>query len=662
MKRITLIVALSTTLIASASFGAFKFERMIRPGAKGPNRLVPDVALLTNAKPLRYADKLRFEAGLDDLRLYDAAGAEVSYLLLAPAVAEQTWRGATLLPIASTKTTSGFEADLGAATLIDRLRVNGIATPFLKRARLEGSGDRAHWTMLADDTTIFDLPDSELRNIEIAFAPGTYRYLRVTWDDRASARVRAVGIVEARVRADAAPAEPIRVPVAYRIRTSEPGKSRYRILLPGSHLPVAAIELNVTNGNVFRDATITEGRLTDGEIAQLPLGNAKLRRAERDGAVAAQLTIPITFPQGAELELTVDDANNPPLQLAGIVAQLAPLPAIYFESADGAPLIARYGDARREAPHYDLEASRKFAMKAATANATWSTADATTLAGRDEQEQIPTAGAPLDSKAFRYRRSVAPAERALTSLLLDADVLSRSNALADVRLVDAEDRQVPYVVETRPDPLKLALTIDAPRRDGSTSIYRFALPYTTLPEGTSIALTTSAHVFERHVTLRADRDDEARNNPQTLDNMWWRSTDASSPAPALVCTCDLRGVRALEIVIDEGDNAALPITSAGLLIPSRALRFFHPGGPLRLLYGNPASSAPRYDLSLLAPRLFEQAANEIALGPMQKAEGTTETSHEPWVFGAVIAVAVIALLGVIVALVRKPPVSEDEPR
>ena len=199
-------------------------------------------------------------------------------------------------------------------------------------------------------------------------------------------------------------------------------------------------------------------------------------------------------------------------------------------------------------------------------------------------------------------------------------------------------------------------------REGSTSIYRFTLPYTTLPEGTSLVLSTSARVFERHVTVRADRGDEARNNPQTLDNMWWRSTDASSPAPALVCNCDLRGVRALELVVDEGDNAALPIASAGLLLPSRALRFFHPGGPLRLLYGNPASSAPRYDLSLLAPRLFEQPANEIALGAMEKAEGTRETNREPWVFGAVIAVAVIALLGVIVALVRKQPVSEEEPR
>jgi hypothetical protein len=448
------------------------------------------------------------------------------------------------------------------------------------------------------------------------------------------------------------PTEKVRVPVAYRVRSSEPGKSRYRILLPGPHLPVAAIELNVTNGNVFRDATISEGRLTDGEIVQLPLGQAKLRRAERDGAVAAQLAIPIIFPQGAELELTLDDANNRPLELAGVVAQLAPLPAIYFESADGAPLTARFGDAKRDAAHYDLEASRPFATKAQAATARWASGDLTALAGGEEHEQIPTAGAPLASKEFRYARTVAAAKPALTSLLLDADVIARTNQLADIRLVDASERQVPYVVETRPDPLKIMLTVGTPKREGSSSIYRFTLPYTTLPQGTSLALTTTAHVFERHVTLRADSGDESRNNPSTVDTAWWRSTDASSAAPPLVFATGLLGIRALELVLDEGDNAPLPIASAELLVPSHALRFFHPGGPLRLLYGNAAAPAPRYDLSLLAPRLFEQPAVEIALGPLQQPSTEREASREPWVFGVVIAVAVIALLAVIARLVR----------
>ena len=242
MKRLLLLAFCATSVFGSP----FKHERTINPGAVGPNHLAPDVALLANAKP-----------SLGDLRIYAASGAEVPYLLIAPPTTEPKWRVASILPVASTKTTSGFEADLGATTNVDRLRVEGIAAPFLKRARLEGSGDRSHWTLLADETTLFNLPEEELRNLEITFAPGAYRYLRVTWDDRASARVRSVGTVAARVREEATAAAPVRIPLPYRVRASEPGKSRYRILLPGPHLPIAAIELNVTNGNVFRDASVT---------------------------------------------------------------------------------------------------------------------------------------------------------------------------------------------------------------------------------------------------------------------------------------------------------------------------------------------------------------------------------------------------------------------
>ena len=50
---------------------------------------------------------------------------------------------------------------------------------------------------------------------------------------------------------------------------------------------------------------------------------------------------------------------GPPLPLAGVTAELAPLPWIYFEAAGPAPLTARFGDPKAgAAPRYDLEALR----------------------------------------------------------------------------------------------------------------------------------------------------------------------------------------------------------------------------------------------------------------------------------------------------------------
>jgi len=109
---------------------AFAHERVVTPGARGANRLDVDVALLAEAR-----------SDLRDLRLYDAQNREVGYLLVAPRTS-YTWVDGEALPIASTKNTSGFELDLGRPVLVDRIRFEGVAAPFLKRATLEGSGDR----------------------------------------------------------------------------------------------------------------------------------------------------------------------------------------------------------------------------------------------------------------------------------------------------------------------------------------------------------------------------------------------------------------------------------------------------------------------------------------------------------------------------------------
>ncbi len=333
-------------LLAPVLFAAT--ERSVTPGAAGPNRLDVDVSLLSHA-----TNDLR------DLRLLDDAQREVGFLIVQPSAHEPRWIAGRLLPIAATKKSSGLEVDLGQPAAVDRLHLEGIAAPFLKRVRVEGSGDRGRWTLLAD-ATVFDLPDDHLRLLDIPFEAGTFRYLRLTWDDASSARIAAVGEVRARIHGSGAAPEPLRAAMPFRRRASEPGKSRYRIDLPGPRLPLEAIELRVANGNVFRTVTITEPRLGNGEVLPTALGSGTVRRAERWGAVAEAMAITIERPTGRELDLVIDDGNNAPLALVEIVARFAPQPWIYFEASGVTPLTARYGDARLTAPRYDLEASRRF--------------------------------------------------------------------------------------------------------------------------------------------------------------------------------------------------------------------------------------------------------------------------------------------------------------
>ena len=63
--------------------------------------------------------------------------------------------------------------------------------------------------------------------------------------------------------------------------------------------------------------------------------------------------------------------SNPPFELTGVQARLAPLPWIYFESSGGLGLTARFGAVQAKAPRYDLEAVREGAGKAALPEARW---------------------------------------------------------------------------------------------------------------------------------------------------------------------------------------------------------------------------------------------------------------------------------------------------
>lgn len=345
--------ALSLTLAAAPSF---RFQRAVQPGVAGPNRLEVDGALLAGAA-----------RDLHDLRLFDAGGAEVSYLVMPPERGQPEWISGRSVPVAATKETSGFEIDLGRMTRIDRVRLGGLRPPFLKHVRLEGSGDRVRWVLLAD-ASVFDVPEESLRLLEIGFEAETCRYLRFTWDDRSSALVTDVPDVSARLADSSAPAPPLRFAVPFTIRADEPGKTHIRVILPGSGLPVEALEIETAARDVFRPVSIGEVRSDRRRPTRVLLGTGVLQRT---ASAVTTMSIPIAAPRGRELELTIDDGANPALEIASVIAVLPAQPWMFFESRDGAPLVARYGDAKLARAVYDLEAKRDFVGRSNPVKAVW---------------------------------------------------------------------------------------------------------------------------------------------------------------------------------------------------------------------------------------------------------------------------------------------------
>lgn len=271
---------------------------------------------------------------------------------------------------------------------------------------------------------------------------------------------------------------------------------------------------------------------------------------------------------------------------------------------------------------------------------------------------VGEAGAPLDVEDFRYERKILPGPPGQVVLTLDAAVLAHSS-LDDLRLADLKGRQIPYLLEPAPKPLLLDLPkperIEGePRRrsPGLRSRYQLRMPYPTLPAA-RLLIETPAKVFERPLELEGPRTRRGEPKWSAAPGIW-RHTDPHEPAPPLALDLPAGPGASVDLLLDEGDNAPLPLGRMRLEIPTWRLRFFHPGGgDVRLLYGRKGLRAPRYDLTLIASQLDPARAREARLGREPSPGAVEEMARVPrGVFWGSLAAAVIVLLLVLARLLH----------
>jgi hypothetical protein len=463
---------------------------------------------------------------------------------------------------------------------------------------------------------------------------------------------------------------PLRVPLQVERRPGEPGVSRYRLHLPGPRLPITAIELTSAGENILRKARVSESRLSGGEMVPEVLGMGTLWHTVLGGAAAAGLRVQISAPQEAQLELIINDENNPPLEFTAVSAVFAYLPWIYFDSPGKDPLTARFGYPDLAPPGYDLEVLRDSVSKLRTVEAHWGELhEKAPELNYPASGPLPSAGAQIDVSSFRYARKIPPGKPGLNALLLDCAVLAHSN-LSDLRIAGADGRQVPYLLEKLDEPL----TTDLPSLEqtpapagrmpagqpapASQSYYRIRFPYENLPAA-RLVLTTESRVFRRNVYVLLERNPaNDRQEPWTerIAQAAWSHTDPDAPAAALILRLPALKTTEARLVVDEGDNSAIPIASPKLLLPAYRMRFLRETEkPLTLYYGRKDLGAPRYDLALLAPRLMGAAAEEVLLAPDSQAESDQASSpaHHKIIFWAVLGTAVVVLFFLIARLLKK---------
>ena len=262
---------------------------------------------------------------------------------------------------------------------------------------------------------------------------------------------------------------------------------------------------------------------------------------------------------------------------------------------------------------------------------------------------VAAPGAELKVSSWAFARAVQG--EGLAFIDIPADVLAEARGdLADLRLVTADNQQVPYVLRQRPTHRQQA-TEPTRTEDGSTTRIRVPSPHAQTPVA-SVTLATDAAIFERNVTVFRARG--ARLEP--LRSMRWIGQDHPTRVSLSI---DAPVGDELVIEIDNGDNPPLPITSIQLGLPDWELVAVIPPNT-RLLYGNSRARAPDYELALITSDVLLRAQTPATLGAEEVLTKPPVPLLQQVVLGGALALMVLVLIGMVVVVVREESDEGDD--
>jgi hypothetical protein len=260
-----------------------------------------------------------------------------------------------------------------------------------------------------------------------------------------------------------------------------------------------------------------------------------------------------------------------------------------------------------------------------------------------------------------------PGREDLYAVFLAAEDLGVARPdLADLRLVDASDRQVPYVLFDGAGEESVTLTaVKEPASEARVlSRYRLDTPKALGEESAPLPLRRleldfAEAFFDRPARLFVRTVQGGRRQPPEQVLFAGRISRAAGRTEPVVIPLDgaFRGAVILEI--DEGDNAPLTLKAArgAVSVPRVALKA-RPG-PLRLVLGNPEAQAPRYDIAALRREVVSYSAEPLQAGGLtpnpafrRRAADYLRDAPPTLLLWSALLAAVLALLYLTARLVR----------
>ena len=606
-------------------------------------------------------------SGLEDLRVLDADGSEVPYLIQRA----EPRSGSMLVPKTfrysadpENQTTTLF-IETGTTEPLVGVSLETPAATFLKSVRVEGSNDGETWKEIASGQPIFRQPGGA-ENRLIPLEKAVWPFLRLTLDDRRSQPVPFTG---ARLHMPEVPAPSKPVVIRVKSRDESPGITRLALDLGAANLPLASLRIETPEPLFTRHITLAVPEVSEEGICEKKIGQAVIYRIGIDGKSEMRLEIPVEQQiRSRELIVTIHNQDSPPLAITGVSGEQR-LTRLLFLAHEPGRFLLLTGNGQCPAPRYDLAALGPQLQNDPTESPA-SLLSASHLGDNPDYHSpdalvlLALTGAPIDVKDWKFRKPVQSAATEAQQLELDLEVLAHaSRNFSDLRLV-RNGQQIPFLLDRPSISRTLALnaaTVVVPKRP-TLSRWSLKLPQAGLPI-TRLGCVSPSPLFQREMRLWEEQtNDRGEKYTRELGRATWRQTPG---APARELAIDLATspqTDTLFLETDNGDNPAIEL---------RDLRCYHPvtrmvfktardaAQPLCLYYGNRTVSAPRYDLSLISAELLRAEKSRATAGGEEPAKGASTTRGEDSteagsiLFWGVLAAVVVVLLVVVARLLPK---------
>jgi hypothetical protein len=261
-------------------------------------------------------------------------------------------------------------------------------------------------------------------------------------------------------------------------------------------------------------------------------------------------------------------------------------------------------------------------------------------------------GRELDPRRFSHARTLTapPSPLGLYRLTLNAaDQAVLRSDLGDLRIVDEQSRQRPYVLVADSGRERVRAAVRASHPDGET-VLRLDLPSAPITVA-GLVLEIDDPFFDRAYTVEAqgdgatDREVLARGSLRRE-----RSADGGAGERTVEIPLPPRRIRTLEVRLVDGSDRPLQVTGAELETPAPEVLFPAPAGAYFALLGEPDLERPHYQLESVRALVQAIDSTEVEPGPLGSNEEFSlavrlrrGSGLERTILGIALAVAVLVL-------------------